>query len=95
MDQNNFWDQAALLDLDPFLLRMIDEYKDLSSKIASLESFIEDNPSFNSIEAHPKSLLKIQLDVMKSYKQVLFERIHYHVSPYVTAKGTSHGKTTN
>ena len=95
MDQNNFWDQAALLDLDPFLLRMIDEYKDLASKITSLESFIEVNTGFSSIEAHPKSLLKIQLSVMKSYKQVLFERIHYHVSPYIMAKGTSDGKTTN
>lgn len=95
MIQSNFWEEVDKLDLDPFLLRMIGEYKDLSSKITSLESFIEVNPSFNSIEAHPKSLLKIQLRVMRSYEQVLFERIYYHISPYIIAKGTSDGKTTN
>lgn len=60
--------------METFLDRLLDEKDQLSYKIEKLEEFINSN-KFQDIAAIQCSLLNIQLDAMKTYKQCLFERI--------------------
>lgn len=58
-----------------WLERVREEKKDLDSKIAKLENFMQDVPNNLSISIHSMYLMSEQLVVMKRYSYILGERI--------------------
>jgi len=54
--------------------RLIDEKKQLDEKIEKLETFVA-SEDFLKIKAEQMSLLNVQLFAMKTYSQILVERI--------------------
>ena len=58
-----------------WLERVREEKKDLDSKIAKLEIFMQDVPNNLSISIHSMYLMSEQLVVMKRYSYILGERI--------------------
>ena len=58
--------------MSDFKTRLSEEYNELTSKIGSLERFLEGpvNLSFKAV-----ALLKHQLDIMKAYASILDERV--------------------
>ena len=61
-----------------FLERLRDEETQLSEKITKLQNFVYSD-KFREIEEIQKSLLKIQLNAMKTYQVCLNERL-YHIN---------------
>jgi len=62
-----------------FISRLFDEKNQLDEKIAKLEAFTKSD-AFNGINNVQHGLLKIQLNVMTTYSQVLDERL-WRLSP--------------
>lgn len=60
--------------MSDFKDRLIEEKKELSERIEKLESFIG-SEKYNTIEADQMTLLNIQLPAMRTYQQILTERI--------------------
>jgi hypothetical protein len=61
--------------LPPHQQRVIDEFRDLGSKIEKLNSFIEGPSAFEGLDEVEKSLLAQQENAMFAYWKVLRERI--------------------
>ena len=57
-----------------FKTRLIEEKEQLNERIEKLESFVSSD-KFSSISAVQQSLLNVQLHSMRTYSQVLVERI--------------------
>jgi hypothetical protein len=57
-----------------FIARIIDEKIQLDKKIAKLEAFTTSD-AFNGIDNVQRGLLRIQLNAMATYSQVLGERL--------------------
>lgn len=60
--------------MSTFKDRLVDEKQQLDTKIVGLESFIASD-NFQQIEAVQMSLLNTQLFAMKTYSQILTERL--------------------
>lgn len=60
--------------MSDFITRLSDEKVELDEKIFKLESFTKTD-AFNSIDNVQRGLLKIQLNAMATYSQVLDERL--------------------
>ena len=60
--------------MSDFLQRISDEKSELDEKILKLESFTKTD-AFNGIDLAQRGLLKIQLNAMATYSQVLDERL--------------------
>lgn len=60
--------------MSTFKERLVDEKQQLDTKIAGLESFIS-SENYQHIEAVQMSLLNTQLFAMKTYSQILTERL--------------------
>lgn len=60
--------------MDDFKVRLEQEQKELSEKISKLSIFIAKD-SFYDIPKIQQSLLVVQLDAMKTYHQVLIQRL--------------------
>lgn len=54
--------------------RVIDEYNELSLRISKLAEFLDANKNIQS-EIQGYNLMLIQLDAMKTYQSILYERI--------------------
>ena len=65
--------------MSDFITRLSDEKVELDEKIFKLESFTKTD-AFNSIDNVQRGLLKIQLNAMATYSQVLDERL-WRLSP--------------
>lgn len=65
--------------MSDFIARLSDEKSQLDEKIAKLEAFTKSD-AFNSIDNVQRGLLKIQLNAMATYSQVLDERL-WRLSP--------------
>lgn len=65
--------------MSDFLQRLSDEKSELDEKISKLESFTKTD-AFNGIDNVQRGLLKIQLNAMATYSQVLDERL-WRLSP--------------
>lgn len=55
--------------------RVIEEYSDLNSRIASLDFFIDGSYEFEGLSDEEKSLLLLQSQVMHMYAGILERRI--------------------
>lgn len=60
--------------MSTFKDRLLQEKIELDDKVGRLDLFIQSD-NFQSIGSEQMSLLNIQLQIMKSYSQVLLERI--------------------
>jgi hypothetical protein len=58
----------------PFQQRVVDENSDLDTKISALTAFLE-VPFFNSLPSAEQARLRLQLQHMTCYSEVLGERI--------------------
>jgi len=65
--------------MSDFIQRVVTEKSELDEKIAKLEAFTKSD-AFNGIDNVQRGLLKIQLNVMATYSQVLDERL-WRLSP--------------
>lgn len=65
--------------MSDFIVRLSDEKSQLDEKIAKLEAF-KNSDAFNGIDNVQRGLLKIQLNAMATYSQVLDERL-WRLSP--------------
>lgn len=65
--------------MSDFIARLSDEKSQLDEKIAKLEAFTKSD-AFNGIDNVQRGLLKIQLNAMATYSQVLDERL-WRLSP--------------
>ena len=65
--------------MSDFIARLSDEKSQLDEKIAKLEAFTKSD-SFNDVDNVQRGLLKIQLNAMVTYSQVLDERL-WRLSP--------------
>ena len=65
--------------MSDFISRLSDEKSQLDEKIAKLEAFTK-SYAFNSIDNVQRGLLKIQLNAMATYSQILDERL-WRLSP--------------
>jgi hypothetical protein len=65
--------------MSDFITRLSDEKSQLDEKIAKLEAF-KNSDAFNGIDNVQRGLLKIQLNAMATYSQVLDERL-WRLSP--------------
>lgn len=65
--------------MSDFISRLSDEKSQLDEKIAKLEAFTKSD-AFNSIDNVQRGLLKIQLNAMVTYSQILDERL-WRLSP--------------
>lgn len=65
--------------MNDFISRLSDEKSQLDEKISKLEAFIN-SAAFNGIDDVQRGLLKIQLNAMATYSQVLDERL-WRLSP--------------
>ena len=59
----------------PHVLRMIAEREELHAKIGLLSNFIEHNALFADLAAEEREDLRVQLDLMSDYEDVLSRRI--------------------
>lgn len=51
------------------------EYKELLDRITRLRAFLEKDPKISGTDM---SFLKVQLDIMSDYADILLARLHYH-----------------
>lgn len=58
-----------------FKIRLEQEQKELQIKIDALQSFINDNDDFIKVGVAQNILLKHQLNVMRSYNEILTVRL--------------------
>jgi len=65
--------------MSDFIQRVVTEKSELDEKIAKLEAFTKSD-AFNGIDNVQRGLLKIQLNAMATYSQVLEERL-WRLSP--------------
>jgi hypothetical protein len=65
--------------MSDFIARLSDEKSQLDEKIAKLQAFTNSD-AFNGIDNVQRGLLKIQLNAMATYSQVLDERL-WRLSP--------------
>lgn len=56
-------------------LRVVEESKELETKLAALQQFICTNPVFEDLSRKEKQLLREQAQVMDEYNDILKERI--------------------
>ena len=66
-------------NMSDFFQRVVTEKSELDEKIAKLEAFTKSD-AFNGIDNVQRGLLKIQLNAMATYSQVLEERL-WRLSP--------------
>jgi len=66
-------------NMSDFISRLSDEKSQLDEKIAKLEAFSKSD-AFNGIDNVQRGLLKIQLNAMATYSQILDERL-WRLSP--------------
>lgn len=62
------------MELQPYQQRVLDELNDLDIKINKLINFVE-SPAFELVELEHQVLLKVQLNYMMSYSDVLARRL--------------------
>ena len=67
--------------MSDFISRLSEEKSQLDEKIAKLEAFTKSD-DFNGIDNVQRGLLKIQLNTMATYSQILDERL-WRLSPSV------------
>lgn len=65
--------------MSDFMGRLIEEKNQLDEKIAKLDVFTKSD-AFNGIDNVQRGLLRIQLNAMRTYSQVLDERL-WRLSP--------------
>lgn len=58
-----------------YQLRVIEEKAQLDEKLSKLKTFIDGNPTFNTMEVTDRHLLVQQVHVMEQYSSVLAQRI--------------------
>ena len=63
------------MTLKPHQQRVVDEKKDLDEKIVNLTAFIYGNKEFAGLSGEEQGMLQAQLEVMKAYSDILFDRI--------------------
>lgn len=63
-------------NLLPHQQRVVEEYKELKERHSKLWDFIMENPIYLTLPDEEKSDLKIQLDAMATYVDVLQRRIN-------------------
>lgn len=59
----------------PHVLRMIAEREELHAKIGLLSNFIECNPLYSELAAEEREDMRVQLDLISDYEDVLSRRI--------------------
>ncbi len=59
----------------PHQQRVIDEQKELATKIDGLEAFINNSPVFETLPEEDQFLLRQQLTIMNEYDRILDARI--------------------
>ena len=62
------------MELQPYQQRVLDELNDLDIKINKLMTFVE-SPAFEMVEQEHQVLLKVQMNYMMSYSDVLARRL--------------------
>lgn len=62
-------------ELQPHQQRVVDERFELSEKSTKLNDFVGNNPLFEKLESDEQEDLKVQLDIMYQYIEVLDRRI--------------------
>jgi len=62
-------------ELQPHQQRVVDERFELNDKATKLNDFIGNNPLFENIASDEQEDLKVQLDIMFQYIEVLDRRI--------------------
>lgn len=67
--------QKGDIGIEPFVLRMITEYKELNEKIVKLEKFLN-GETFKNLSQLKQDLLKSQYSSMLSYSSTLRIRIN-------------------
>lgn len=60
---------------DNYYARMVDEYKDLDTRIHKLEYFVNTDNRFRELSIEKRELCILQLDAMKCYRFGLNKRI--------------------
>ena len=65
--------------MSDFMERLIEEKNQLDEKIAKLDVFTKSD-AFNGIDNVQRGLLRVQLNAMRTYSQVLDERL-WRLSP--------------
>lgn len=63
--------------MEAFQERMVNEYKELSTRVVKLEDFIFDNPLFDKLNKQEKFLQIQQLTGMKIYLRALLLRLEH------------------
>lgn len=63
-------------NLQPHQQRVVDEHKELKERHSKLWDFIMENPIYLTLPDEEKADLKIQLDAMATYVDVLQRRIN-------------------
>lgn len=63
-------------NLQPHQQRVVDEYKELKERYSKLWDFIMENPTYLKLPEEEQTDLKIQLDAMAIYVDVLERRIN-------------------
>ena len=61
--------------MSDFITRLSDEKAELDEKIVKLKAFSKSKDFYNMIDNVQRGLLKIQLNAMATYSQVLDERL--------------------
>lgn len=61
--------------MSDFKERLITEKAELDAKISKLDSFMSTHESFSKLDPVQMSLVNIQLQSMRTYSQILLERI--------------------
>lgn len=62
-------------ELLPHQQRVVEETKELGSKVKNLTAFIRDNEVFKNLPSNEQRLLTLQLSAMSLYLDVLLRRI--------------------
>ena len=62
------------MELQPYQQRVLDELNELDLKINKLMNFVE-SPAFEMVEVEHQVLLKVQMNYMMSYSDVLARRL--------------------
>lgn len=60
--------------MQPFVERMVEEYKELSERLKKLVAFIKTD-KFSELKKEQRDLLEEQRDAMSQYKRILGKRI--------------------
>ena len=63
--------------MEAFQERMVNEYKELSTRVVKLEDFIFDNPLFDKLNKEERFLQIQQLTGMKIYFRALLLRLEH------------------